>query len=49
MDSLMPMFSDGGCLMELLFWLVVGGLLGTVFMDFADKSMARVGFTTGAA
>ena len=35
--------------MELVFWLIVGGMLGTVFMDVADKSMARVGFTTGAA
>ena len=35
--------------MELLFWSIVGGLVGTVFMDIADKSMALVNFTTGAA
>ncbi len=35
--------------MELIFWSIVGGMLGTVFMDIADKSMARVGFTTDAA
>ncbi len=35
--------------MELLFWSVVGGLVGTGLMDIADKSMAGVNFTTGAA
>jgi hypothetical protein len=39
----------GGCLVELLFWSIVGGIVGTVFMDIADKSMAWVNFTTGAA
>jgi hypothetical protein len=36
-------------LVELLFWLIVGGIVGTVFMDIADKLMARMKFTTGAA
>ncbi len=35
--------------MELLFWSIVGGIVGTVFMDIADKFMDRVNFTTGAA
>lgn len=35
--------------MELLFWSIVGGIIGTVFMDIADKFMDRVNFTTGAA
>ncbi len=35
--------------MELLFWSIVGGIVGTLFMDIADKFMARVNFTTGAA
>jgi len=34
---------------ELLFWSIVGGIVGTVFMDIADKFMDRVNFTTGAA
>ena len=39
----------GACPVGLLFWSVVGGIVGTVLMDIADKSMARVNFTTGAA
>jgi len=35
--------------MEVLFWSIVGGIIGTVFMDIADKLMDRVNFTTGAA
>ena len=35
--------------MELLFWSIVGGIVGTAFMDIADKFMDRVNFTTGAA
>ena len=35
--------------MELLFWVIVGGIVGTVFMDIADKFMDRAKFTTGAA
>ena len=35
--------------MELLFWSIVGGIAGTVFMDIADKIMDRTNFTKGAA
>jgi hypothetical protein len=35
--------------MDLLLWSIVGGVVGTVLMDIADKSMAGVNFTTGAA
>ncbi|MCK5325927.1 MAG: DUF2938 family protein [Woeseiaceae bacterium] len=35
--------------MELLFWSLVGGIVGTVFMDIADKFMERTNFTSGAA
>ena len=35
--------------MELLFWSIVGGIVGTVWMDIADKFMDRVNFTAGAA
>ncbi len=35
--------------MELLLWPIVGGMVGTVFMDVADKIMERTNFTSGAA
>ncbi len=35
--------------MELLFWSIVGGIVGTAFMDIADQFMNRVNFTTGGA
>ena len=35
--------------MELLLWSIVGGVIGTVFMDIADKIMERTNFTMGAA
>ncbi len=35
--------------MELLIWSIVGGIVGTVFMDIADKLMERANFTQGAA
>jgi len=43
------MLIEGECLMELLFWSIVGGLVGTVFMDLADKFMDRAKITAGAA
>ena len=39
----------GGYLVDLVLWSIVGGIVGTVLMDIADKSMAWVNFTTGAA
>ncbi len=35
--------------MELLLWSIVGGIVGTVLMDVADKIMERTNFTKGAA
>ncbi len=35
--------------MELLLWPIVGGIVGTLFMDIADKIMERTNFTMGAA
>ncbi len=35
--------------MELLFWSIVGGIVGTVLMYIADKFMDRVNFTACAA
>jgi len=34
---------------ELLLWSIVGGIVGTVLMDIADKIMERTNFTKGAA
>jgi hypothetical protein len=34
---------------ELLFWSMVGGIVGTGLMDIADQFMDRVNFTTGGA
>lgn len=33
--------------MEVLFWTLVAGIVGTVFIDVADRLMAQVKFTTG--
>ena len=35
--------------MELLFWSIVGGIVGTVLMDIVDQFMERVNFTAGYA
>ncbi len=35
--------------MELLFWSMVGGLVGTGLLDIADSLMERVHFTTGGS
>jgi hypothetical protein len=34
---------------ELIIWSLVGGIVGTAFMDIADQFMDRVNFTTGYA
>jgi len=34
---------------ELLFWSMVGGIVGTGLMDIADQFMNRVNFTTGGS
>ena len=35
--------------MELIIWSLVGGIVGTVFMDIADQFMDRLNFTKGYA
>lgn len=39
----------GGDLVELIFWSIAGGIVGTALMDIADQFMGQVNFTTGGA